>query len=77
MSNTDWRIKLFGDSILLNTPEDSEQADVEQGVEQARDDAEQAVVVPTKSEPVETFFEGYDYIAIFFGAVSVYHSCYY
>jgi hypothetical protein len=76
MSNTtDWRIKLFGDSILLNsTPEDLEHADVEQGVEQAPGDEDQAVV-PTKSEPVETFFKGYDYIAIFFGAVSIAARC--
>mmetsp|Transcript_5148 Transcript_5148/g.14735 ORF Transcript_5148/g.14735 Transcript_5148/m.14735 type:complete len:380 (+) Transcript_5148:231-1370(+) len=71
MSNTDWRIKLFGDHILLNSdPEkDLEQPDVEQGVEESREQppAEKAVV-PTKSEPVETFFKGYDYIAIFFGA---------
>ena len=32
--NADWRVKLFGDSILLNTPQDLDLVDVEQGVEQ-------------------------------------------
>ncbi|KAL3933423.1 MAG: hypothetical protein SGARI_003713 [Bacillariaceae sp.] len=67
-NNADWRVKLFGDSILLNTPDDLDLVDVEQGVEQPVAAKDDAIVAPTKTEPVEKFFDGYDYIALFFGA---------
>jgi len=77
MSNSDWRIKLFGDSILLNTPEDMDVTDIEKGnVEQPIDSTNDKStdlivrpdVIPTKTESTVKFFQGYDYIALFFGA---------
>lgn len=76
MSITDWRIKLFGDTILLNTPEDVTSTDVENGVVEqpakTKEDGETGDVpvtaIPTKSEATVKFFEGYEYIALFFGA---------
>lgn len=66
MSKSDWRLKLFGDSILLNEP-DSIKGDVEEGVEQPID-PDAPALIPTSSKPVEEFFQGYDHIALFFGA---------
>lgn len=63
MSKSDWRLKLFGDSILLNTPDEVEETvDVEQSLNEAID------AVPTKTQNIDSFFQGYDYIALFFGA---------
>jgi thiol-disulfide isomerase/thioredoxin len=67
MSNSDWRVKLFGETILLNTLKDLGD-DVEQPRPSNSDIEVEAVVVPTKSEPVDSYFKGYDYIALFFGA---------
>ncbi|KAG7342618.1 protein of unknown function DUF4392 containing protein [Nitzschia inconspicua] len=69
MTKSDWRVKLFGDSILLNAPKDVEDVglDVEQPI--APEGTETSpTAFPTKTDPVESFFEGYDYIALFFGA---------
>jgi thiol-disulfide isomerase/thioredoxin len=68
-TSADWRIKLFGDSILLNTPEDVNALDIEKGdVEQPQEESSSAPAIPTKTESTVKFFEGYDYIALFFGA---------
>ena len=76
-TNTDWRIKLFGDSILLNNVKDLPplpKGDVETGGGEVVEDAEQPLPAkataprPTETMKVEEFFKGYDYIALFFGA---------
>lgn len=70
-TSSDWRIKLFGDSIILNTQNDVEEsaADVETGgVEQPSEQPSGPIAIPTKTMPTADFFEGYDYIALFFGA---------
>lgn len=64
----DWRIELLGETILLNseaiikdkeeTSPDLENPTSEPGVE----------AIPTATQSVQEFFQGYDYIAIFFGA---------
>lgn len=61
--STDWRIKLFGDSILLNTEDMIEKPEAEQPVEDI-----EVAYPPAKTKPVDEFFDGYEYIAIFFGA---------
>jgi thiol-disulfide isomerase/thioredoxin len=67
MSKSDWRVKLFGESVLLNTPKDiDDKVDVEQPA--PAEGTEEPLVIPTKTEPVDSFFQGYDYIALFFGA---------
>jgi thiol-disulfide isomerase/thioredoxin len=60
----DWRIKLFGDGILLNGEEEVVK-DVEANVEHA---LPTSAIAPTASKPVDEFFKEYDYIALFFGA---------
>jgi thiol-disulfide isomerase/thioredoxin len=65
-TSSDWRVKLFGNSILLNTPQDLDPVDVEAGVEKSV--SEETVAIPAKTAAVGDFFEGYDYIALFFGA---------
>ena len=72
-SSSDWRIKLFGDTILLNTKDvdgdDIEQQQEVKGVEQAVDPKTIGKPpIPTNSMDVSKFFDGYDYIALFFGA---------
>ena len=52
-AHTDWRIKLLGESILLNPKTDDNQDDS---------------FTLTKSVPTAQALEGYDYIALFFGA---------
>lgn len=66
-ATSDWRLKLFGDSILLNTPADLDITDLEAGVEQPAD-AKKEEAVPSKTKPTLEYFQGYDYIALFFGA---------
>jgi thiol-disulfide isomerase/thioredoxin len=70
-SDDDWRIKLFGDSILLNGS-DEKTLNLEQDLEQGDDAVEQPLdtvkIIPTTSKPIAEFFQGYEYIALFFGA---------
>ena len=62
---TDWRVKLFGESILLNPKHtDATTEDVES---QAAPKPDEAYTL-TESMPTESYFKGYDYIALFFGA---------
>ena len=64
----DWRVKLFGDEILLNERKEGppgKAVDLEEGI-----NVPQGVdAIPSTSSPVKEYFEGYDYIAIFFGYV--------
>jgi thiol-disulfide isomerase/thioredoxin len=73
----DWRVRLFGETILLNTPADVVEKDVESGgvvaeqPEPPQGSSSPLVVnapIPTKTQETTKFFEGYDYIALFFGA---------
>lgn len=75
--NSDWRIRLFGDAILLNDNVDEEQRDVVVGDISRHGDVESQSKQPTtedapytvtKSMPTQDFFRDYDYIALFFGA---------
>jgi thiol-disulfide isomerase/thioredoxin len=81
MATNDWRVKLFGDSILLNTLDKIDDADLEKGVkpeesadkkeEQPEDQPElKPTLIPTNTMAVEKFFSAdtYEYIALFFGA---------
>lgn len=63
MSTSDWRIKLFGESILINDHEEGARADVEAGINLPKG----VDAIPTVSKPTKEYFEGYDYIAVFFG----------
>ena len=63
MSKQDWRINLFGDFVLLNKAKTTD-ADVEQPVNLMKG----VDGIPQETKPVQEFFEGYDYIALFFGA---------
>lgn len=62
----DWRIKLFGDAILLNEGKEGPRdkaTDLESGI-----NVPQGIdAIPSVSMPVQEYFEGYDYIAVFFG----------
>lgn len=75
--NTDWRVKLFGDSVLLNDKVDPEKSEFITGDDSRPDDVENqkeeaaladAPYTVTKSMPTQDFFMHYDYIALFFGA---------
>ena len=68
MSETkDWRIKLFGESILLN---DTSNVKVREGdiEEQPINTPSGVDAIPADTMPVQEFFNGYEYIALFFGA---------
>ena len=64
----DWRVKLFGDEILLNESKEGpvgKAGDREKGI-----NVPQGIdAIPLTSSPVKEYFEGYDYIAVFFGYV--------
>jgi thiol-disulfide isomerase/thioredoxin len=62
----DWRFKLFGDSILLNSKVDDSK--LVKDVENPEAPIEDFAYTVTKTMPTPAFFEGYDYIALFFGA---------
>jgi len=73
----DWRIKLFGESILINpfkeggSDVENQAVDVDavaSGAEPIKEFFHGVDAIPSESQPVAEFFEGYDYIAIFFGA---------
>ena len=63
----DWRVELFGPSILLNSEVSKEKEEGAPDLENPP--AEPGVeAIPTSKQAVEDFFQGYDFIAIFFGA---------
>jgi len=70
-TKNDWRLTLFGDSILLNNKNDdtvTEQAppDLENPIEAGIEAGVEAI--PKSYQDTQEFFQGYDYIALFFGA---------
>ncbi|CAJ1938900.1 unnamed protein product [Cylindrotheca closterium] len=62
----DWRLELFGENILLNSMVD--QSKMTKDVENPEAPQEDAPYTVTESQPTQEFFEGYEYIALFFGA---------
>eukprot|EP00977_Amphora_coffeiformis_P011699 scaffold2829_cov147-Amphora_coffeaeformis.AAC.7 len=68
-SHPDWRIKLFGDAILLNGKKSEDPVEKSpQDIEAPASEGPGVEAIPTETMPVQDFFEGYDYIALFFGA---------
>eukprot|EP00526_Cylindrotheca_closterium_P011082 CAMPEP_0113654640 /NCGR_PEP_ID=MMETSP0017_2-20120614/29264_1 /TAXON_ID=2856 /ORGANISM="Cylindrotheca closterium" /LENGTH=385 /DNA_ID=CAMNT_0000567801 /DNA_START=430 /DNA_END=1587 /DNA_ORIENTATION=+ /assembly_acc=CAM_ASM_000147 len=60
----DWRLKLLGEKVLLNNSIVDESTDVTFDIETS----EQQLQEDRESMPTQAFFEGYEYIALFFGA---------
>jgi len=68
---TDWRVELLGPSILLNSQvlsNEKEEAAPPVDLENPPPAEPGVEAIPTAKQAVQDFFQGYDFIAIFFGA---------